>query len=354
VAVIGLSFMFFCCSQNPEFDEIIDLTKKKTKVLSLVDLFYEFEYISLETSEESIFGSIQKLIIHEDSYYILDPISKKIFVFLKDGSFVRTIGNIGKGPGEYTHIEDFVIDEENGEIIILGFPSIIYIYDLEGNFVQHKQLSIPPVFSMFSYADGFAFSNNHQCINVPLIYFFDKKFNITDEIGKTLDKGSALPPFVKHPFLKDGKNIVYFDNFNSSIINIHPINENLMSFLLPNPIPPDVLLDAQKFFTNQGNYSFFLDVFFADNILWTSFVDKGNMFVFVRDMTTKKQIIAKYDDWYPNIMYHENHYFYTTLNVESILDDKPIIKFAKSITKYPIDDNSNHVIVKFKAKTLFK
>jgi len=26
VAVLGLSFMFFCCTQNPEFDEIIDFS----------------------------------------------------------------------------------------------------------------------------------------------------------------------------------------------------------------------------------------------------------------------------------------------------------------------------------------
>ncbi len=40
--------------------------------LTLNTLFDRFEYIALETTKESLFGTINKLIVYDDKYFIMD------------------------------------------------------------------------------------------------------------------------------------------------------------------------------------------------------------------------------------------------------------------------------------------
>jgi len=354
VAFWGIFALFkqYTATQPQEASQSI-LIGNTSKEISTNDLFNEFEYISLETSENSIFGAIDKLIIYDDKYYILDLKTNKIYVFRQDGSFVLTIGSIGKGPGEYTHLADFVIDEEKKRIIILGFYSTIYIYDLNGIFIQQKQLLSSPLWSMCSFRDGFVFSNNHESIGGSLIYIFDNDFNLIGTMGEVLEKGSTLPLFVRQPFLKDGENIAYFDNVHSSICYIHPSNEKTIHFILSTPIPFDAQSDLQKFITNQSNYCFFLNAYWANDIFWASFVNKGKEVILVRDLKNNLQITANSKGWYPRIMSHANGWFYSALDIHWILDEEPPISSAKRVTKYPIDYNSNAVIVRFKPKPIF-
>ncbi len=351
------AFLFLSCghTSNPSEDNVI-LTDHVSKEISLNELFDDFEYISLETSEEGIFGTIDKLIIYDNRYYILDLQRKKVFVFREDGTFMHTIGNPGKGPGEYTHIEDFTIDEENKKVIILGFPSLVYVYDTDGKFIMQKNILPSPVWRICNYKDGFICSNDHQSIGEPLIYIFDKEFNMKGTVGKTLSN-NGLPTFITCPFLKDGENIAYFDNFNLTICFINtanPSDSRSTSFILPRPNLSDALSDVQKFFTNQGEYSFFLDVSLCDNILWATYVNQGKQFALVRDFKSKKQITAKYNGWFPTIMCYTKGCFYAGVSVGWILDENPPIASAKQVTKYLIDEDSNPVIVRFKPKQVFK
>ena len=357
--VFVLAFLFFSCvPANNSSTESVVLTGNISKELVLDDLFEEFEYISLETSKESIFGEIRKLIIYDNRFYIHDSQLKKIFVFQADGTFVQTIGRIGSGPGEYTHLEDFAIDEENNRIIILGYPSTVYVYDLDGNYIFRKQFMSLPVWSFCSYKDGFICSSNHQIFSTKeesLVFLLDKDFNLKSKMGKALTK-NTLPPFISYPFFKDGKSIYYFDNLNSIIYLINTTNPNKsesINFVLRSPIPLDVLTDPQNFIANQANYCFFNNAFLSDNILWAWFANQGAHCILVMDLKNKKQILAKYNSWFPEKMTNFNGYFYASMNVDLILEEN-IIANAKNITQYPIDYDSNPVILKFKPKQILK
>ena len=72
-------------------------------------------------------------------------------------------------------------------------------------------------------------------------------------------------------------------------------------------------------------------------------------------MNDRKQLVAKYNDWYPDIMSYADGYFYAPMNIHWILDENPVLESVKTITEYPIDDNSNAVILRFKPrKQVFK
>ncbi|MDR3093253.1 MAG: 6-bladed beta-propeller [Bacteroidales bacterium] len=350
--------VFSCTNNSPV--SIVSLTEVSGKI-KLNDIFDEFEYIPLETTDNSIFGSFNKLIVYDNKFFILDKsVIKKVIVFHDDGTYSHTIGNIGKGPGEYPSIDDFVIDEERQQVIILGFPSTVFIYDMKGQFIQKKQLSSSQLWNMISYKDGFVCSTNHQSFtsgdDARLIYVFDRDFNLKEKILNVLPVYVGIPPFITNPIFVAGNQIVYFDNFASKMdfIDIDNLTESKSIRLeLEREAPPDVYGDAQLFFTTQVDYCFFLNAFFVNNVLWSSFANRGKQCVFIMDFTTNKKILSQIDSWYPPISFYQNGYFYSYMDPLWIMNEHDMFS-AKTITKYPIEDESNPVIVRFKAKEVFE
>jgi hypothetical protein len=63
-------------------------------------------------------------------------------LFRKDGTFLRHIGAIGQGPGEYTVIDAIDMDEKNDRIYILPFSAdYILVYDFKGNIYPRIKLA---------------------------------------------------------------------------------------------------------------------------------------------------------------------------------------------------------------------
>ena len=97
----------------------IDNTPKE-KALYLSDYFKNVQSIALEDVENGLIGKISKLIVLNESIFILDSsIAHCLFVFNREGKFIRKIGRIGKGPGEYSNLSDFTIDLDHNIIYVL-------------------------------------------------------------------------------------------------------------------------------------------------------------------------------------------------------------------------------------------
>jgi len=111
------------------------------------------EYVVLETSEESLIGQMDEIIVTKNYIVILDRFqTQSIFIFDRFGSFNQKIHNIGKGPGEFTQPTDIIVDEASDQIILLhGFPSKIIKYNLRGEFTG--EIGLPMRFSAFCYLE---------------------------------------------------------------------------------------------------------------------------------------------------------------------------------------------------------
>lgn len=131
------------CKQKPQSNGAIFVDMDHPERVSLFDYFRSIELISLETSSDILIVGIKKIIVHQNNYYALDPIQSIIFVFDKMGNSLFKIDKKGQGGGEYTHIQDFNINHFSGNIEILEAYGSVHIYDLSGNYIETKRITVP-------------------------------------------------------------------------------------------------------------------------------------------------------------------------------------------------------------------
>jgi hypothetical protein len=112
--------------------------------LLLSSIFNSFEIIPLETSMNCMIGMVNQLEIDKDTIYVLDSmVGKGLYKFDGNGGFIRKIGSVGKGPGEYLFPASFAITGgENKQILILdNHQNKIIVYSMFGDFIRDINIS---------------------------------------------------------------------------------------------------------------------------------------------------------------------------------------------------------------------
>lgn len=115
----------------------IDLAKniKNIKPIPISHIGKKLEYIPLETTPKSLLKKIKKVEFSKNFIFICDYF--KLLQFDKTGKFIRQVGNIGRGPGEYITIPDFCIDDQKEKIYIIGWGiNKVLIFDFNGNYLR--------------------------------------------------------------------------------------------------------------------------------------------------------------------------------------------------------------------------
>jgi hypothetical protein len=99
------------------------------------DVFSEVNYIPLETTPESTFGSIKQLAVTDKYYIIRDENTNCILFFTKDGKFHTKIK--GKGAGIFDKIREFFVNRWTKQVIFSEdhYRSVKY-YDFDGKLVK--------------------------------------------------------------------------------------------------------------------------------------------------------------------------------------------------------------------------
>jgi hypothetical protein len=96
----------------------------------------------METKDECLIGRVNEVQVFDGYIYVLDALqAKSLFVFDMTGKFIRKIGRLGNGPGEYSSISDFTIDPLNKEIYILD-NNKLHKYKTDGNFVNSTVIQV--------------------------------------------------------------------------------------------------------------------------------------------------------------------------------------------------------------------
>jgi len=178
--------------------------------------FNEFELksiVSLETTPESSFTMIRRMIVREDYILILDI--HHVYQFDRTGKFLGRIGRPGNGPGEYNHILDVCIDEKQKMIVINSDGTKLLYYSETGQFIRQEQMKERASFLGLIIVDSIQYFYNTFYSNYDNVIYKRQGKTMTSCGNLKVDKDKFIQYgllFVKGKsilFTKNHTNIIY-------------------------------------------------------------------------------------------------------------------------------------------------
>ncbi|MDR2425119.1 MAG: 6-bladed beta-propeller [Prevotellaceae bacterium] len=115
---------------------------QKAESIKVGDYFKYASFIPLETTDDNLIAYIGKVQFYNSQIYVMDGKQKSIFIFDKDGKYLRKIFRHGQGPEEYVYLDDFTIDPATGNIRIYdGSSDFVLDYTGDGAFIGKRKAS---------------------------------------------------------------------------------------------------------------------------------------------------------------------------------------------------------------------
>ena len=114
--------------------------KEAPKDFLIASSFKNIHMIQLEAKEECLISDIKRVVDAEGKVYVLTR-NNEIFCFDRaTGKYIRTIGRLGEGPGEYVSAMDICYDEKEKCICVVDYyKSAIHNYSLDGRFLGDRK-----------------------------------------------------------------------------------------------------------------------------------------------------------------------------------------------------------------------
>lgn len=217
-----LFFLIGCKNTEGNDIETILFPAPVTSAFKLSGLIEKQQLIKLETTNESLLGAINKVVISDSLIFIKS--NGAIYVFSPIGKFVRKIDKEGLGPNEYTGLSDFDVDRENKQLIIFdkGKKQILY-YDFSGHYIKSTSLDFWAIkllnissnqLLLFS---GNESSGNEQSFKFTLLTEQGSKqhFHVIDK-----NKSGYLHVNAHQNFYHNPSGYFFFEIFNDTVYSI--------------------------------------------------------------------------------------------------------------------------------------
>lgn len=131
-----------------------DVIDKEAKV-NLADEIADVKYVPLQVTsdDESLIGEIADYAVTSKYIYILSVEESRVIQFDRNGNFIKTIIKSGPGPQEFVGLlSGMQADEENNKLYLFG--NMIWVYSLEGEFIEKYSIGDAPIMFERNIADG--------------------------------------------------------------------------------------------------------------------------------------------------------------------------------------------------------
>ena len=152
ILVIIILFAFSCNSET--ISEYIDVNGEQVLVCNLMevtdtinfplsDLVESCQIVRLKTDKGGLFDRAWHTSISENYIAIKSYGKFPVKLFDRYGSFIRNIGAIGAGPGEYNSLYGIQLDEAQNRIYLTPFANAkkIIVYSLDGQLLEDIPLA---------------------------------------------------------------------------------------------------------------------------------------------------------------------------------------------------------------------
>lgn len=151
--LLFLCFIMLSCSKTGEPVGDLDIINVDINEMSSINEFVcgESKYICLDSSENCLIEKVDKVMISQDTLFVMDRSRRTVFVFsANDGRFINKISKTGRGPGEYVDLSD--CDIWRGLIYILSYPDQkLNVYSPKGELI--KGIELPNQYSKLKVVD---------------------------------------------------------------------------------------------------------------------------------------------------------------------------------------------------------
>lgn len=165
---------------------ILDVTKEYSIREVKLDDIADVEYVPLETTDESLMPGSCVFFDVSDKYIIAhDIFGGDIFLFTRQGKFVRKINHIGQGAKEYLGLNEFVVDFKAEELFVGSYNNKkFFVYSFNGDYIREIPLQTyhTQYKPIFNYNDEYLIANNayydtklQKCLDESPYLFISKR-----------------------------------------------------------------------------------------------------------------------------------------------------------------------------------
>lgn len=207
-------------------------------VIGLKEMAEDIQYIKLEFTTECPIGKIIYFAATQNYFFAADI--KMIYQFSRNGKFIRKIGNIGKGPGEYLGFRDFTVDETNQKLYILtNWTREILIYGFDGKYLGKIPLKNDAIEKCDYIGDSLLALQVHPIERKSLLSteLIDDHGNSKLKLNSSIIKLSELNNWM-------GSNLIYTFNQN---VYVKEFNNDTVFQITPQGLAPYFILDLGKY-----------------------------------------------------------------------------------------------------------
>lgn len=346
-----------------------DFITTNVNAIGLKEIVENIEYVKLESKPECVLGRIQWLVGSRDFFFVGDI--NGISQFKRTGEFVRKIGQIGRGPGEYPGLIDLAADESEQRLYVLAnYVRKVFVYDFAGKFLNSIQLDDIERVQIDITQNGYLVLQTGQLNKSSLLT------EILDKQGSSILKfNSRIKYNPKDIILSKGQSITY--QYDNNLYLKMDDNDTIYK-ITSKKIVPKYVFDLGKYKPpilipnkEQGKYvqicgiresdEYMLIFFLFNNTICTASYNKSKQKISVSIPEDEMHIGVKNDfDNGINFLATNIPWGLRTTEMEwiqplepnsfiKLKDNKKILGNLKTcVNQYSIDDNPVIMILKYK------
>jgi len=194
---------------------VIPMKARPGDVLNLSDFAESIELIPLETRDDCLIGWIPEIKATQNHYILISGVGvtdfQHLYVYDKQGKFVRQISSRGQGGEEFLEVRD--IDVIGDSIIKMGDVYALRTFNLEGKQLSSKRIegTVDEIVSMKGKTIMFQFANREAVSAEDILYQFDEKDNLQTDFFEVPYMASRITSFfVNSRALTRDDEFVYF------------------------------------------------------------------------------------------------------------------------------------------------
>ncbi len=221
--------LFYSCTTEKTTDQdliVLDLTQDLTikSDMKLSDIAKDIKYTKLESNIDCFVQQVNKYSITDKYLLIYDRIQDLIFLYNREGKFLRKISRVGNGPGEYNRPNDVRISSCE-KFILIHNQKQVNRYDFEGKLLGSTPL---PSWAIMvdTYKDGLIGmypSFYSKLMDNYTLVTFDWQGNITGQYGKrNWDWLTQEMPMQRSKYYHFDNLICYHENYYDTVYCLTP------------------------------------------------------------------------------------------------------------------------------------